>query len=148
MIKKVSIGCDHAGFDYKEQIKQYLAENNIECIDRGTNSPDSVDYPDFAHQVAKDVDEGHVEAGILLCGSANGVSMTANKYANVRCGLCWTNEIVELVRLHNNANIVALPARFISPHQAVEFVKTFLSTEFEGGRHARRVDKIACSPVL
>lgn len=147
-VNKLSIGCDHAGYAYKEIIKAYLADKNIECIDRGTNSPDSVDYPDFAHQVAADVNDRVCEVGILICGSANGVSMTANKYAQVRSAICWTNEIVELARSHNDANILALPARFISPQQATQFVDTFLSTSFEGGRHARRVDKIACSPTV
>lgn len=143
---KVSIGCDHAGYEYKEAIKKYLIEqSNVELIDRGTFSPDSVDYPDFAHLVSADVSTGEFDHGILICGSANGVAMTANKHQNIRCAICWTMEITRLARKHNNANIIAVPARFLSIDQAIRYTETFLSTAFEGGRHARRVDKISCS---
>ncbi len=139
---KIAIGNDHAGTDYKLAIKTFLESEGIEVINYGTNENSSVDYPDFVHPVAKDVDTSKVTYGILICGSGNGVAMTANKYTNVRAGLCWTKEITELTRLHNNANIICVPARFTSLPQAVEMIKTFLATEFEGGRHQNRVDKI------
>ena len=139
---KIAIGNDHAGTDYKLAIKTFLESEGVEVINYGTNENSSVDYPDFVHPVAKDVDTNKVTYGILICGSGNGVAMTANKYANVRAGLCWTKEITELTRLHNNANIICIPARFTSLPQAVEMVKTFLATEFEGGRHQNRVAKI------
>ncbi len=139
---KIAIGNDHAGTEYKFAIASYLESKGIEVINHGTNNNSSVDYPDFVHPVAKDVDEEKVNFGILICGSGNGVAMTANKYTNVRAGLCWTKEITELTRLHNNANIVCIPARFTSQPQAIEIVKTFLETEFEGGRHLNRVNKI------
>ena len=142
---KIAIGCDHAGYEYKEIIKKHLQKNkSFEVIDRGTNSADSVDYPDFAHAVSTDVANGEVDFGILICGSANGVSMAANKHAKVRSAICWSEEITKLARLHNNANILALPARFISTQQAVAYTDVFLKTEFEGGRHQRRVNKIPC----
>lgn len=141
---KISIGCDHAGFELKEKIKSNFLDNGIELIDRGTYSIESTDYPQYAHQVAEDVANKNVDAGILICGSANGVCMTANKHAHVRAALCWTNEVVELARKHNNANVICLPARFITEEQAFEMVATFLSTEFEGGRHEKRVSKIDC----
>ncbi len=142
---KIAIGNDHAGTDYKFAIVNHLQEQGIQVENHGTDSFDSVDYPDFVHPVAKAVEEGEVDCGILICGSANGVAMTANKYQKVRAGLCWTKEIVELIRQHNNANIICIPARFTAIPQAVEMVKTFLATDFEGGRHQRRVDKIVCS---
>jgi ribose 5-phosphate isomerase B len=141
---KIAIGNDHAGPDYKFAILDYLQKENIPFINYGTDSLDSVDYPDFANPVAKAVNDGEVERGILICGSANGVAMTANKYEKVRAGLCWTSEIVELIRQHNDANILCIPARFTSIPQAVKMVKVFLNTEFEGGRHQGRVDKIGC----
>ncbi|MEL6811015.1 MAG: ribose 5-phosphate isomerase B [Bacteroidota bacterium] len=141
---KIAIGNDHAGPDYKFAIVKWLQEKGIEVVNHGTDSLDSVDYPDFANPVAKAVNEGEVDLGILICGSANGVAMTANKYPKVRAGLCWTNEIVELIRLHNNANILCIPARFTAIPQALKMVDTFLTTEFEGGRHQKRVDKISC----
>lgn len=140
----ISIGCDHAGFELKEKIKSNFLDNGIELIDRGTYSIESTDYPQYAHQVAEDVTNKNVDAGILICGSANGVCMTANKHAHIRAALCWTNEVVELARKHNNANVICLPARFITEEQAFEMVATFLSTEFEGGRHEKRVSKIDC----
>ncbi|GAB5400762.1 MAG: ribose 5-phosphate isomerase B [Aureisphaera sp.] len=142
---KIAIGNDHAGTDYKFAIVKFLESQGIEVENHGTDSFDSVDYPDFVHPVAKGVEDETVQKGILICGSANGVAMTANKYQKVRAGLCWTKEIVELIRQHNDANILCIPARFTAIPQAVEMVKTFLATNFEGGRHQRRVDKIACS---
>lgn len=142
---KISIGNDHAGTDYKFAIVELLKSKGIEVQNYGTDSFDSVDYPDFVHPVAKDVVEKTSDFGILICGSANGVAMTANKYQEVRAGICWTKEIVELIKLHNNANVLCIPARFTAIPQALQMVETFLSTEFEGGRHQRRVDKIpAC----
>ncbi|TSE05138.1 ribose 5-phosphate isomerase B [Aquimarina algiphila] len=139
---KIAIGNDHAGTEYKFAIASYLESEGIEVTNYGTDDNSSVDYPDFVHPVAKDVDGEKVNLGILICGSGNGVAMTANKYTNVRAGLCWTKEITELTRLHNNANIVCIPARFTSQPQAIEIVKTFLETKFEGGRHLNRVNKI------
>ena len=141
---KISIGCDHAGFELKEKIKNNFLDNGIMLIDRGTYSMASTDYPDYAHHVAQDVANEVVNSGILICGSANGVCMTANKHAHVRAALCWNNEVVELARKHNNANIICLPARFISDELALEMVRTFLGTEFEGGRHEKRINKIDC----
>jgi len=142
---KIAIGNDHAGPDYKKAIVQMLENRGIEVVNYGTDSFDSVDYPDFGHQVAKDVEDGKVDLGIVICGSGNGIAMTANKHRNVRCALCWTKEIAELARQHNNANVISIPARFTSIPQAVAMVETFLDTDFEGGRHANRVNKIACS---
>ena len=140
---KIAIGNDHAGTEYKFQILVYLESIGIEVINYGTDNSDSVDYPYFVHPVAKDVENKSVELGILLCGSANGVAMTANKYQNIRAGLCWTTEIVELVRQHNNANILCIPARYTSKEEILLMVDTFLNTPFEGGRHQKRVDKIS-----
>ena len=142
---KISIGNDHAGPDYKFAILDYLKAEGYEVTNHGTDTLDSVDYPDFVHPVAKQVANKEVDFGILICGSANGVAMTANKYQEVRAGICWTKEITSLTRQHNNANIICIPARFTSIPQAIGMVKTFLSTEFEGGRHQNRVAKIACS---
>ncbi len=141
---KIAIGNDHAGTEYKYAIVNYLKERGIEVINHGTDAESSVDYPDFVHPVAKAVENKEVDFGILLCGSANGVSMTANKYQKVRAALCWNKEIVELARQHNNANILSIPARFTAKAQVLEMVKTFLDTPFEGGRHQSRVDKISC----
>ena len=138
----IAIGNDHAGPAYKFAVVKYLESQNIKVINYGTDTEDSVDYPDFAHHVASDVNDGKVDLGILFCGSANGVAMTANKYPNVRAGLCWNKEIVELIKLHNNANVLCIPARYTAIPQAIEMVKTFLETEFEGGRHQKRVFKI------
>jgi ribose 5-phosphate isomerase B len=140
---KIAIGNDHAGTEYKFEIIKLLEARGITVTNYGTNEDTSVDYPDFVHPVAKDVDTKSVDFGILVCGSGNGVSMTANKYSNVRAGLCWTKEITELTRLHNDANILSIPARYTSIPQALGMVETFLDTEFEGGRHQNRVDKIA-----
>ncbi|MBT8375250.1 MAG: ribose 5-phosphate isomerase B [Bacteroidia bacterium] len=139
----IAIGNDHAGPEYKSAILEHLKTRGIKITNYGTDTSDSVDYPDFVHPVAKDVDSNTVDFGILICGTANGVAMTANKYKNVRAAVCWTNEITELSRVHNNANIICIPARFTSIPQAVKLVDTFLKTEFEdGGRHERRVNKI------
>ena len=142
---KISIGNDHAGPDYKKAIVKILEAKGYQVTNYGTDTFDSVDYPDFAHPVATDVEEGKAEYGIVICGSGNGIAMTVNKHAGVRAGLCWTKEIAYLTRLHNNANVLSIPARFTSIEQAVEIVDTFLNTKFEGGRHQNRVDKIACS---
>ena len=142
---KIAIGNDHAGTAYKEAFVAYLEEKGIDVQNFGTDALDSVDYPDFVHPVAQLVQEGAVDFGILICGSANGVSMTANKYSKVRAGLCWTAEIASLTRQHNNANILCVPARFTALEQAKGILQTFLDTPFEGGRHQARVDKIACS---
>jgi ribose 5-phosphate isomerase B len=140
----ISIGNDHAGPDYKKAIVKYLELNDHTVINHGTDTFDSVDYPDFGHPVAYDVETNKAEFGIVICGSGNGIAMTANKHQGVRAALCWTKEIAELAREHNNANIISIPARYTSIEQAVEMVHTFLTTEFEGGRHDRRVQKIAC----
>ena len=145
LIMKISIGNDHAGPDYKAAIVKHLEAKGHILTNYGTDTVDSVDYPDFVHPVAKEVNDGKVDLGILICGSANGVAMTANKYQNVRAGVCWTSEITELTRLHNNANIICIPARFTSIPQAIKMVDTFLDTDFEGGRHQKRVDKIPLS---
>jgi len=142
---KIAIGNDHAGTDYKNTIATYLKEEGHEVINHGANSNDSVDYPDFVHPVAADVEAGTVEYGIIICGSGNGANMTANKHQKVRSALCWNKEITALAREHNDANVLSIPARFTSEPQALEMVKVFLNTDFEGGRHQRRVDKIACS---
>lgn len=139
---KIAIGSDHAGFDYKEILKDFLSD--YELKDFGPHSLDSVDYPDFAHPVALAVESGDFKYGILLCGSANGVAITANKHQHIRAGLCWENEVASLVRKHNDANVLCIPARFLSEEQAKEITTTFLNTEFEGGRHQNRVDKISC----
>lgn len=142
----ISIGNDHAGPDYKFAILEYLESQGITVYNHGTDSLDSVDYPDFVHPVVKDILDKRSDFGILICGSANGVAMTANKYQEIRAGLCWTSEIVELIRQHNNANVLCIPARFTAIPQAIKMVETFINTDFEGGRHQKRVDKIpACS---
>lgn len=140
---RISIGNDHAGVEYKNYIKEYLLAKDIEVNNYGTDSLDSVDYPDFAHPVSNDVNEEKSDLGILICGSGNGVCMTANKYKNVRAALCWNKELALLSKSHNNANIVCIPARFIEKEEALEIIKTFISQEFEGGRHKRRVNKIS-----
>jgi len=138
----ISIGNDHAGTDYKFKIVDYLKSKNIEVTNYGTNADSSVDYPDFVHPVAKDVESKKSTYGILICGTANGVAMTANKYSSIRAGICWTNEIVSLIRQHNNANILCIPARFTEIEEVLEMIDTFLNTEFEGGRHQNRINKI------
>lgn len=141
---KISIGNDHAGPDYKKAIVQYLENKGYTVINHGTDTIDSVDYPDFVHPVARDVESGTVNFGIIICGSGNGVAMTANKYPKVRAALCWIKEISALARQHNDANIISIPARYTSVQQAIDMVDTFLNTPFEGGRHQGRVDKISC----
>jgi ribose 5-phosphate isomerase B len=143
--KPIAIGSDHAGFEYKEAIKKWLEKRNYTVKDFGTYSLDSVDYPDFAHPVATSVETGEAAFGILFCGSANGVAITANKHQGIRAGLCWENDVARLVRKHNNANIICIPARFVALPLAEEMVENFIATEFEGGRHANRVNKIACA---
>lgn len=142
---KIAIGADHAGFELKEQIKGLLTSQNIEFKDFGTLSTESVDYPDFAHPTATAVENKEFDFGILICGSAQGVTMTANKHQGIRAALCWMTDIAKLARQHNDANILTLPARFIAKEYAFEIVETFLQTSFEGGRHKNRVNKISCS---
>lgn len=139
---KIAIGNDHAGTAYKFEILKMLESKGHIINNHGTDTNDSVDYPDFVHPVAKDVENKVVDYGILLCGSANGVAMTANKYGSVRAGLCWNKVVVELIRQHNNANILCIPARFTTIQDALEMVDVFLKTSFEGGRHQKRIDKI------
>ncbi|MFZ0488638.1 MAG: ribose 5-phosphate isomerase B [Salegentibacter sp.] len=139
---KIAIGNDHAGTSYKKRVVEYLKNKGIEVINYGTDSVDSVDYPDFVHPVANDVENNNVDMGIIICGSGNGANMTANKHQGVRSALCWTKEIAELAREHNNANILSIPARFVSEMQAIDMVQVFLDTEFAGGRHQKRIEKI------
>lgn len=141
---KIAVGSDHAGFDYKEAVLAELKTLVKEVKDFGTYASDSVDYPDFAHPVSLAVESKEFDLGILFCGSANGVAITANKHQGIRAAICWDNELAELARKHNNANIVCIPARFIALDFAKAIVKTFLETPFEGGRHANRVNKISC----
>ncbi len=141
---KIAIGNDHAGTEYKLAIVGMLKSKDIEVINHGTDGTDSVDYPDFVHPVASDVEAGRADFGIVVCGSGNGASMTINKHQSIRGALCWNKEITALAREHNDANILSLPARFIALQQALEMVDTFLKTSFEGGRHERRIEKIAC----
>ena len=144
-ITNIAIGGDHAGFPYKDSIIRLLKKRGIGVQDFGTDSPDSVDYPDFVHPVAESVESQKADLGIVLCGSGNGVAITANKHQAIRCAVCWTEELAALARQHNNANVIAIPARFVTEILAQAMVRIFMSTEFEGGRHERRVDKIACS---
>lgn len=141
---RIAIGNDHAGTEYKLAIIGFLKQKGIEVHNYGTDGSDSVDYPDFVHPVSQDVEQGNVDFGIIICGSGNGASMTANKHQKIRCALCWSTEIVTLARSHNNANILSIPARYTSLPQVLEMVDTFLNTSFEGGRHERRIEKIAC----
>jgi len=144
MNKKLALGSDHAGFEQKEFLRTWLTSQGYEVQDFGTHSLDSMDYPDVAHPLASAVESGELPRGILLCGSANGVCITANKHAGVRAALAWLPEIAALARQHNNANVVCIPARYVSNEQAQEIANTFLTTDFEGGRHQNRVNKIAC----
>lgn len=144
MNKTIAIGCDHAGFDYKEAIKEMLSNKGFQVMDKGTFDTSSMDYPDVAHPVAEAVENGVASLGVLICGSGNGVCMTANKHAGIRAALCWNNELAALARQHNNANILSLPARFIALELAKEMTETFMNTDFEGGRHQKRVNKISC----
>ncbi|MDC1336405.1 ribose 5-phosphate isomerase B [Flavobacteriaceae bacterium] len=140
---KIAIGNDHAGTEYKKVIQKLLLKNGHSVNNHGTDSNNSVDYPDHIHPVAKQVENNVVDFGIIICGSGNGANMTANKHQKVRSALCWSKEIAELSRTHNNANILSIPSRFVSLSEAVEMVKTFLNTSFEGGRHLTRVNKIS-----
>lgn len=142
LYKKIGIASDHAGFERKEQVKKFLIENGLTVTDYGTNNEERCDYPDYGHKLADSVAKGVNEMGIAVCGSGNGINMTVNKHNGIRGALCWSKEISELARQHNDANICSLPGRFITPEQAFEIVKTFLSTKFDGGRHKDRIDKI------
>lgn len=144
MMTKIAIGSDHAGFEYKEILKKWLHTNGFIVKDFGTHSVESTDYPDFAHPVASAVEKNEFDLGLLLCGSANGVAMTANKHQGIRAAICWKEELAELARTHNNANILCIPARHVSVELAEKILDKFLHSSFEGGRHGRRVDKINC----
>ncbi len=139
----IPIASDHAGFELKEFLKEELSKQGYKFKDYGTFSTDSCDYPDFIHPLAKDINDGVYPLGLIMCGSGNGVQMTANKYLHVRCALCWIEEIASLARKHNDANIISLPARFITKEEGLKIATTFLNTDYEGGRHQRRVDKIS-----
>jgi len=141
----IAIGNDHAGTEYKFQIIKHLEKKGHTILNFGTNTNDSMDYPDAIHPTADAIEKRKAKLGIILCGSGNGAQMTANKHKGIRAALCWNNELVALTRQHNNANILTIPARFVSLQQAIGFVDIFLSTEFEGGRHGTRVDKISCA---
>lgn len=141
---KIAIGSDHAGFPMKEVLVKYLKENNYEVMDMGTNSEESTDYPDYAHPVAEAVESKKADLGVVICGSGNGITMTANKHQGIRAALCWNVEIAEMARLHNNANVLGLPGRYISEAEGLAMLKIFLETEFEGGRHQKRLDKMPC----
>ena len=144
MMPSIAIGCDHAGFQYKEVLTAWLKENHYSIKDFGTYSTESTDYPDFAHAVASAVEKKEFDLGVLICGSDNGVAITANKHQGIRAAICWQDDLAELARGHNNANILCLPARYISVELATKIVDTFLRSPFEGGRHERRVNKISC----
>lgn len=140
----IGIACDHAGYQMKEELKVFLSEQGYQVKDFGTNSEESMDYPDVAHPLANSVESGECEFGIALCGSGNGISMTLNKHQQIRAALCWNCELAALAKQHNNANILSLPARFISLEEAKNIVRSYIDATFEGGRHQRRVEKIAC----
>jgi ribose 5-phosphate isomerase B len=142
MFMKIAIGSDHAGFVYKTEVKGHLANTGHDVVDHGTFTDASCDYPDYAHAVALAVEKGEADFGVLICGSANGVCMTANKHAGIRAALCWEKEIAVLARSHNNANVICLPARFVNIEAAIEMADVFIATAFEGGRHQNRVNKI------
>ncbi len=142
--KPIAIGSDHAGYDYKEDLISFLEGKGLDFKDFGTDSKESVDYPDFAHPVASAVENGEAAFGILICGSANGVAITANKHQGIRAAVCWGEELAQLARSHNNANVICIPARFVREGDAEKMVAGFITTDFEGGRHERRVEKIAC----
>lgn len=146
MYSRIALGSDHAGFDLKQYIKEYLesiTDHKLEINDWGCYSEERADYPDFAHKVSSQISEGKADLGILVCGSGNGISMAANKWEDIRCALCWNSEIAEMTRLHNDANILSLPGRYISKEEAIKCVDIFLNTQFEGGRHSDRVAKIS-----
>lgn len=142
MNKKIGIACDHAGYEMKEFLVGYLGSKGYEVLDFGTHSPESVDYPDYAHPLAKAIEEGELEQGVALCGSGEGMAITLNKHQAIRAGLAWIPEIARLIRQHNNANVIVLPARFVSNDEAVALLEAYFESEFEGGRHQRRIDKI------
>lgn len=144
MMEKIAVGADHAGFEYKELLKKWLEKNGYALKDFGANNADSADYPDFAHPVASAVEKNEFEFGLLVCGSANGVAITANKHQGVRAAICWNEELASLARQHNNANVLCLPARYITIELAEKILDRFLHSSFEGGRHERRVGKISC----
>ena len=144
LTKPIALGADHAGYEYKEAIKNHLEKKDMQVKDFGTHSPGSVDYPDFAHPTASSVENNETSFGILVCGSANGVAITANKHAGIRAAICWKPELATLSRLHNNANIICIPSRFVSLSETLEMIDLFIATEFEGGRHEGRVNKISC----
>ncbi len=144
-MKKIGIACDHAGYEMKEFLVGYLGAMGFEVLDFGTHSPESVDYPDFAHPLAEAIEKGELERGIGLCGSGEGMVMTLNKHRGIRAGLCWEPEVASLIRRHNDANVLVLPARFITNDEAAAILDTFLASEFEGGRHQRRVEKMAAA---
>lgn len=143
-VTKIAVGGDHAGYEQKAQIVDMLRQKGYEVTDFGTNGPESVDYPDYAHPVAESVEKGQADFGIVFCGSGNGIAMTVNKHQGIRAAITWSRELAELARQHNDANILSIPARFVPLETTKEMVEAFLNTEFEGGRHQRRVNKIAC----
>ena len=140
--KVIAVACDHAGYDKKEVIKSYLEEKGIACKDFGCDNNESCDYPDYAHPIAEAISKGDYEVGITICGTGQGISITANKHQQIRSAVCWEVEIAKLARQHNDANICSIPGRFVSDKEAIEIIEAFLTTEFEGGRHERRVKKI------
>ncbi len=142
-MKKIGIACDHAGYELKEFLVGYLASKGYDVLDYGCDSPESVDYPDFGHQLGGAIDSSEVEIGVGMCGSGEGMAMTLNKHQSVRAGLCWNTEVATLIRQHNNANVIVFPARFVTYDEAVAMLDKFLETPFEGGRHEKRVAKIA-----
>jgi ribose 5-phosphate isomerase B len=143
-MKTIIAGADHAGFEMKQHLVEFLQNQGYNVIDKGTYSADSVDYPDFAHAVAEEVESGADNTGLLLCGSANGVAITANRHSGIRAAICWKEDIAKLARQHNDANVICIPARFVSETEAEKMLIAFLNTQFEGGRHQRRVEKIEC----
>lgn len=143
-MEKIGIACDHAGYQMKEFLVGYLSSKGFDVVDFGTYSEESIDYPDFGHALASAIEAGEMVRGIGLCGSGEGMAMTLNKHQGIRAGLCWNTDVAALIRQHNNANVVVLPARFISNDEGMAIVEKFLTTDFEGGRHERRVEKIAC----
>ena len=143
-MEKIGIACDHAGYEMKEFLVGYLSSKGFDVVDFGTHSEESIDYPDFGHALAAAIEAGEMDRGVGLCGSGEGMAMTLNKHQGIRAGLCWNDTVAELIRQHNNANVVVLPARFISNDEAMAIVEKFLVTSFEGGRHEARVAKIAC----
>ena len=143
-MKKIGIACDHAGFQMKELLVGYLSTKGYDVVDFGCHSEESIDYPDFGQPLAEAIENGELEQGVGLCGSGEGMAMTLNKHQGIRAGLCWNTDVAALTRQHNDANVVVLPARFISNDEAIAIVNTFLSSDFEGGRHQGRVEKIAC----